>query len=83
MKPEIGQVFEMKLDGFLDNTVLTYEVLDLNVKDDSHGTIKLKKIRRKTIYMNHEEIQDYKLGETMTVEEQWFTANPKRKIKVI
>jgi len=82
MIPAVGQIFEMRLDNF-PNMVMTFGVLDIDVKDDSHGTIKLEKLKSKRIYTNHEEVKDFKKGKTITVEEQWFTANDKRKIKLL
>ena len=83
MIPTVGQIFEMRLDNF-PNMVMTFGVLEIDVKNDSHGTIKLEKLKSKTIYTNHEEVKEFKPDKaTLVVEEQWFTANDKRKIKLL
>jgi len=82
MKPEVGMRFEMRLDNF-PNSVTTLGVVDLDVKDDSHGTIKLEKLKSETIYTHHVDTKEFKPGYYLTVEEKWFTANPKRKFKIL
>ncbi len=79
---EVGQIFEMWLTDYpLDRS--TYRILDLNVKDEGQGTIKLGKIKKIRKYVNHIEEKLFTNGEFMIVEEQWFTANHRRKFKRI
>jgi hypothetical protein len=88
--PPVGTTFEMKLDNFPGFTK-TFKVVDLDVKDDSGGTIKLKVIsdsQESTIHKGEYASQNVydgvdKAESFSVVEEAWFTANVKRKIKIL
>tara|TARA_R110002126_G_scaffold187208_5_gene335780 strand:+ start:232 stop:480 length:249 start_codon:yes stop_codon:yes gene_type:complete len=82
MKPEVGMRFEMRLDNF-PSRVTTFGIVDTDLKDDSHGTIKMEKLKSEVLYTNHVETKEFKPGNYVTVEEMWFTANSKRKFKIL
>ena len=83
MKIEIGDTFEVELTNFPGNKD-TYKMLDNNYKKgEGQGTILLAKLKKEVAYANHIESKVYGFGHTMVVEEQWFTANPKRKFKIL
>ncbi len=83
MKIEVGDTFEVELTNF-PGIKDTYKMLDNNYKEgDGQGTILLGKLKKEVVYENHIDSKVYAFGDTIVVEEQWFTANPKRKIKLL
>ena len=88
--PPVGAIFEMKLDNFPGFTI-TFKVVDLDVKDDSGGTIKLQVISdsqdseiHKGEFSSHNIYDGVNQPENFSVvEEMWFTANKKRHIKIL
>ena len=88
--PPVGAIFEMKLDNFPGFTK-TFKVIDLNAKDECGGTIKLQALSdsqdstiHKGEFSSHNIYDGVKQPESFSiVEEMWFTANSKRKIKVL
>lgn len=87
--PQIGETFEMTLDNF-SGFKATMKVVDDNVKGDSGGTIKVQTLidsQKSEIHDGYASYNEYdgkdKPERFMVIEEEWFTANDKRKIKIL